>query len=242
MTTIEETARRIASRGREALVARLRPAFEEAASAQADVLQLEPAQLDALIQEAADRADGLQWRRALAAVAAEDLGIGLGEAINHPAVERAQILLGAPSYEEALAKLGPIQEPDAPPEPEAEETLAPAVAVAEPFAEPLDEVRLAAVHLHGIANLEASAADIELMFTPQGLDIIREEKSIGRLPWDEVRMLEVPDTRTRLRRGNETRLVVRTDEGEASFRVPSLNRDELRAYIDALNRFIPTAE
>ena len=42
------------------------------------------------MQSAADRADGLQWRRALAEVAAEELGVTSPEALSHPAVARAQ--------------------------------------------------------------------------------------------------------------------------------------------------------
>src|SRR5437763_12571878 len=58
-----------------------------------------------MVQRAADHADGLQWRRALASVATQELGIGLGEALGHPAVERAQAIVGAPSYEDSLAAL-----------------------------------------------------------------------------------------------------------------------------------------
>ncbi len=104
--TLEHTARRIAEHGREALLARLRPAFEQAAAAHADVLKLDEQRLEEMIQNAADRADGLQWRRALASVATEQLGIGLGEALKHPAVARAHAIVGAPSYEDSLAELG----------------------------------------------------------------------------------------------------------------------------------------
>jgi hypothetical protein len=103
--TLELSAKRIAERGRDELLSKLRPAFAEAASAHADVLKLEPDQLEQMVQRAADRADGLQWRRALASVATEELGIGLGEALGHPAVQRAQAMIGAPSYEESLAAL-----------------------------------------------------------------------------------------------------------------------------------------
>jgi hypothetical protein len=100
--TTEETAQRIAGRGRDALLERLRPAFEEAARAHADVLPLSDETLEEMVQQAADRADGLQWRRALATVATEELGIGLGEALGHPAVVRAHEIIAAPSYEESL--------------------------------------------------------------------------------------------------------------------------------------------
>jgi hypothetical protein len=112
----EQTAEKIAGRGREALIARLRPAFEEAAAAHADVLELSPEQIEEMIQRAANRADGLQWRRALAAVATEELGISLGEALSHPDVVRAHELVGAPSYEDSLAELSaPLQRPAAEP-------------------------------------------------------------------------------------------------------------------------------
>jgi len=88
------------------LLTRLRPAFDEAARAHADVVKLDPEQLERMVQQAADRADGLQWRRALAAVATEELGVGLGEALSHPAVVRAQEIAGAPAYEDSLAELG----------------------------------------------------------------------------------------------------------------------------------------
>jgi hypothetical protein len=100
---IEDTAQQIAEQGRDALVERLRPAFKEAAAAHSDALSLDDDQIEEMVQRAADRADGLQWRRALASVASQELGIGLGEALAHPAVARAQAIVGAPSYEEALA-------------------------------------------------------------------------------------------------------------------------------------------
>jgi len=102
---LDQTAKRIADKGRQALIDRLRPAFEEAAAAHTDVLELDADKLEEMVQRAADRADGLQWRRALAGVATEELGIGLGEALGHPAVARAQTIVGAPSYEESLAAI-----------------------------------------------------------------------------------------------------------------------------------------
>jgi hypothetical protein len=111
--TTEDTARQIAEQGREALLERLRPAFAEAAAAHSDVLTLDDQQLELMVQRAADRADGLQWRRALASVASEQLGIGLGEALGHPAVARAQAIVGAPSYEEALQAVAAARAPEA---------------------------------------------------------------------------------------------------------------------------------
>jgi hypothetical protein len=149
--TLELSAKRIAERGRDELLSKLRPAFAEAANAHADVLKLDADQLEQMVQRAADRADGLQWRRALASVATEELGIGLGEALGHPAVQRAQAMVGAPAYEESVAALRkPPQngngtaaaEPEAPaaqarPEPERPEpTVARAAAPPPPKAAP----------------------------------------------------------------------------------------------------------
>jgi hypothetical protein len=139
--TVEHTARKIAEQGREALLARLRPAFEQAAATHGEGLELDEEQLERMVQRAADRADGLQWRRALAQVATEQLGIGLGEALGHPAVARAQAIVGAPSYEEALGDLGggkpaPAEEaaaePASEPEPEPEAAEAPDADASEP--------------------------------------------------------------------------------------------------------------
>ncbi len=136
---LEETAQQIADQGREALIARLRPAFQEAAAAHSDVLDLAPEQLDAMVERAVERADGLQWRRALASVATEQLGISLGEALGHPAVARAQELAGAPSYEESLAKLGPLPSATPPPVAAAAETETEAPAAdAEAFEDEID--------------------------------------------------------------------------------------------------------
>ncbi len=132
--SLEDTAQRIAERGRDALVERLRPAFRDAAAKHADVLELRDEQIEEMVQRAADRADGLQWRRALAGVATEELGIGLGEALSHPAVARAQAIVGAPSYEERReavvagrpeASAATTPEPQPEPEPQSEPQLEP---------------------------------------------------------------------------------------------------------------------
>jgi hypothetical protein len=102
---VEELAQRIAAGGREALEQRLRGAYADAAAAHADIVALDDTRIEAMVQSAADRADGLQWRRALAGVAAEQLGITVAEALSHPAVVRAQAIVGAPTYEQSLAEL-----------------------------------------------------------------------------------------------------------------------------------------
>lgn len=103
--SMETLAERIADRGRDALVERLRTAYGDAAAAHADLISLDDERIEAMVQGAADRADGLQWRRALAGIAADELGIAVSEALSHPAVARAQGIVGAPSYEQSLAEL-----------------------------------------------------------------------------------------------------------------------------------------
>jgi hypothetical protein len=334
--TLEHTARRIAEQGRDALLARLRPAFEQAAATHGEGLDLDDEQLERMVQRAADRADGLQWRRALAQVATEQLGIGLGEALGHPAVARAQAIVGAPSYEDALGDLGgpavergdaaapaaaskepapaekpadgmegkapeasaedgsgagaetaaeepvpegeedpPVPEAGAAAEaPEAEEHLddaeehvdagehahAEQPLTAEPVAAPptaehpqpptpapdtagggrdtagaRDALRLRAVHLGGIANLQPAESDLELHLSDAGLDIVRgpERVPLGRLTWEEIVALETPVVggRFRRKRQSDAHLVVRSAQGSASFEIPGVTTDELKDHL-----------
>lgn len=103
--TVDSLAQRLAAQGRDALVDRLRGAYADAAAAHSDIVRLDDARIEQMVQDAADRADGLQWRRALATVAAQELGIELSGALSHPAVAQAQKLVGAPSYEDSLSEL-----------------------------------------------------------------------------------------------------------------------------------------
>ena len=209
--TLESTAERIAERGRDALVQRLRPAFRDAAAKHAEVIELSDEQLEQMVQRAADRADALQWHRALAGVAAEELDIELGEALSHPAVARAQTLVGAPSYKESLQAA--IEGADA--------------GIGE-------TVRLAVIHLGGVANLAPGERDIELRVSQFGLDIVRDnEDAVGRLTWSDIRSLTVPPRRGLRRRRSENRaqLRIETDHGEASFEVPAVTPGELREHL-----------
>jgi hypothetical protein len=114
--THEQVAQRLAAHGRDALVERLRHAYTQAAEVHADVLSIDGDRLETMVQGAADRADGLQWRRALADVASGELGISITDALAHPAVVRAQELVGAPSYDDSLAALvrRPVPDPPSP--------------------------------------------------------------------------------------------------------------------------------
>jgi hypothetical protein len=189
--TTEDEARRIADRGREALLERLRPAFKQAAAAHADVIQLDDDRVEEMVQNAADRADGLQWRRALAGVAVDELGISLGEALGHPAVARAQELAGAPSYEDALdsvrtaaaeraaaepaTETEPAHEADAEPEPEPE-------AQAEPEAETAHEAEAEAAEPEPEAEAAEPEPEPEPEPDPEAVEQPEPEASSGAEP------------------------------------------------------------
>ncbi len=110
----EALAGRFAAKGRDALTARLRAAYRQAAEAQSDLVVVDEQRIEQLVEKATERADGLQWRRALADVASAELEIDFGDALSHPAVARAQEILGVPSYGAALAELGSRPLPDKP--------------------------------------------------------------------------------------------------------------------------------
>jgi hypothetical protein len=252
---IEDTAQQIADQGREALVGRLRPAFKEAAAAHSDVLPLDDDQIEEMVQRAADRADGLQWRRALASVASQELGIGLGEALAHPAVARAQTIVGAPSYEEALAAVtaGRAPEPaavtdtrteeaDEPEEAdddlesveaaedhELETEAAPEHEHAAPPTNQGETVKFDAVHVGGLAGLPQGASDLELHFSATGFGIVRGTQPLGRIGWSEITAVEIPTPsgRRRRRQRADGTIVIRSGQGSATFEVPGVSPEEL---------------
>lgn len=216
---VELDARRIADHGRDAVVQRLRLAFSETAATHGGLAEIDPDQLEQMVQTAAGRASGVLWRRALASVAVAELGISLAEAVEHPAVRRAQELLGVPPYEPPPPANEP--EPRAPPSTTA--------------------IRVAAVHVGGIETLPQGARHIELRFSDAGLDVIdtRQGESIGRLTWTEISELELPRPRRSMRRRRPagTELVIRTDRGEARFVLPGLEEDQARKHLaPVLNR------
>jgi hypothetical protein len=254
---IDETAQEIADQGRDALVGRLRPAFEQAVEARRDTMTLDDEQLEEMVQRAADRADGLQWRRALASVASEKLGIGLGEALAHPAVVRAHELVGAPSYEEALAAVTGGQtvpaaavvegeEGEAESEPEVEagtdaegresESEPEGQHESKPRQSQTEPLRLSAVHVGGIANLPEGAGNLELRFTDSGLDIAREGRALGRLTWREITSIDTPDPtgRRRRRQRADGTIVIRSASGRATFEIPGLSAAELQEQLAPL--------
>ena len=100
--------------------------------------------------------------------------------------------------------------------------------------EPNDSVRLAVIHLGGVANLTQGERDIELRISNFGLDIVRgSEEALGRLTWSDIQTLSVPPAKGIRRRRRESRahLVIHTDRGDARFEVPALAPDELREHL-----------
>jgi hypothetical protein len=258
---IEETARRIAELGNAALLRRLRPAFDHAAVTYASRITIRNDELEQMLEQAARRADAAIWRGALATVAIDELHIGLSEALEHPAVIRAQEIVGAPALDRAVFTAAPETSAEALPEREAlPETEALPEAVPETPAQPdeLDArpepepprdgsppvesglapqtIRLTAVHLGGIESLPRGGKYLELCFSDAGLDVVDAEGGdvIGRLRWDEIDALELPSGRNSLgrrRRRAHTQLVVRADRGEASFEIQGLADVELREHL-----------
>jgi len=242
----EQAARQIADRGRAAVVKRLRPVFEQAAASHAHLVlvPIGPADLERMVQAAADRADGVLWRRALADVAVDELGIGLGEAIAHPAVRRAHELLGAPIYEpearpepepEPVAQSAREDERELAPEPEPDAERELSLEPEPPAAPGQQAIRVTAIHLSGIETLRDGARNIELLFSAAGLDVVDTAlgDTIGRLTWEDITELEVPRGRRSLRprRDRSPRLVVRTDRGQAYFELPGLTEEQVHEHL-----------
>jgi hypothetical protein len=239
------TAERIAAHGREALLDLLRPAFAREATARAEIVTVDRARLEQMVQDAAARADGVLWRRALAQVATVELRIGLAEAISHPAVQRAHELVGAPPY---LSDRRPAADTDppihaapaAPPARASRARTAPEVHDLNLHSQPeaLQPLRMAAVHLSGIETVRQGQRDLELRFSDAGLDVLNSTSgvTIGRLEWDEIEALELPRSRRSLRPGRRTaqELLVRTKRGQANFELPGLTEQELRKHLEPM--------
>jgi hypothetical protein len=221
---LEQTAQRIAEQGRGALVDYLRPAFQRTAAAHAPVVELDADQLERMVQSAADRADGLLWRRALAGVATDQLGISLGEALGHPAVARAQAIAGAPPYTPRRGRNGAAGQRSDP-----TRTTIPELIDLVPEA-----IRVRAVHLGGIEGLGGDEGTLELRFSAAGLDILSADSDavLGRLGWAEIQGLDLPHHGgLRRRRRSTPQLVLRTSRGHARFEFPGLTEAELRSHL-----------
>jgi hypothetical protein len=245
----DELAGLIAQRGREVVLERLRAAFAHQV-AKRDAADLDPARLEQFVQEAATRAGGALWRRSLAEAAMQQLEIDLPEALEHPALKRAEELVAPPAYGGTPA--APEPEPIAA-EPDAAQMDATATYTVETDAAETDvtetdrrggllpsgaepkALRLSAVHINGIETLRHGDRDIELRLSDAGLDVLTRSTgaAIGRLEWREIESVELPPPRRGLRAGRRSReLHVSTGRGEAQFELPGLTEEELHEHLE----------
>jgi hypothetical protein len=219
-------AERIVMHARQELQARLRAAILRQAGSAAEPTTLDAALLDALVDTAAARAGGVLWRRCLAGAAATEFGVGLGEAVSHPLVERAHELAGAPPYPSVHAE--PVIEAT-PAASDAEDGATEARADA-----PLQALRLSAVHVSGIESLRNGESDLELRFSDAGLDLLKASSgaAIGRLLWSEIHGVDVAGSRRGLRPGRRVQeLHVRAQSGQAVFQLPGMTAEELNQHL-----------
>jgi hypothetical protein len=87
-----------------------------------------------------------------------------------------------------------------------------------------------ALHMGGVAGI-ANKAPVFLRLSLEGFDLLHspeDEEIVGRLEWETIEMLEVPEGR---RWRNRSRLVVHTEGGDALFDVPTLTGEQLRLLI-----------
>lgn len=244
-----ELTERVAQRGREVVVQRLRSAFAHQAAARGGGVDLDPERLERMVQEAASRAGEALWRRSLAEAAMEELGIDLPEALAHPALADAQQLIDA----QADASLPTADAPPDTPEPaelqphlhlgldsERHEPRKPHRS--EAYAEPVPMIgdphalRLSAIHLSGIETLYQGDDDLELRLSEAGLDVLKRSNgaAIGRLEWSEIETVALPaPKRGGLRSRRRTReLHVSTGRGRAQFELPGLTDEELHEHLE----------
>lgn len=156
----------IASRGRELLLEHVRDAYAEAARAEADIIDFDPPRLEELARQAAARADGVQWRRALAEAAAEHFQITVTDALARPEVIEAQHLVGAPSYEQSLAEL--VGEPMEPPAAAAEPVAPNSTDAAPdpPMGVPAPEPNLSASAVDPSTEIDPPTEEVQLDVLP----------------------------------------------------------------------------
>ena len=244
-----ELTERVAQRGREVVVQRLRSAFAHQAAARGGGGDLDSARLDRMVEEAAARAGEALWRRSLAEAAIEELGIDLPDALAHPVLAEAQELIDAQTDAPLPAADAPPETPE-PTEPqphldlgsdsERHEPRRPQRP--EPYAEPVPmtadphALRLSAVHLSGIETLYQGDDDLELRLSEAGLDVLKRSNgaAIGRLEWSEIETVALPaPKRGGLRSRRRTReLHVSTGRGQAQFELPGLTDEELHEHLE----------
>jgi hypothetical protein len=234
---LPDVVQRIGDAGRLEVTARLREAL--AAEAVTAGVALTGGELDHEAAEAVVHADGALWRRALAGAAAGELGLGLGEAIHHPAVLEAHRLVGAPPYpaDPPPAPEAPPPAPEAPPPGPEAPPPGPEAPPPGPEAGEAEAVRVAAIHLGGIEALRAGERDLELRISSAGLDVLKRSSGapIGRLEWAEVQSVDLPRSRRGLRPGRRPyELHVATGRGRASFQLPGITEEQLRDHLEPM--------
>jgi hypothetical protein len=241
-----DLAERIAQRGREVLVERLRAAFARQVATCDRGVDLDPERLEGMVQEAAGRAGEALRRRSLAQAAMEELRIDLSAALSHPVLADAQELIDAcgdasPSGPPALSQT-PHGEPHrlnlgsrperAQPRPTDRQAVhgEPGPMIADAQA-----LRMSAVHLSGIETLYQGEDDLELRLSRAGLDVLKRSNgaAIGRLEWSEIETVELPSPKRGLRGWRRSReLHVSTNRGQAQFELPGLTEEELHEYLE----------
>jgi hypothetical protein len=241
-----ELTERIAQRGREVVVERLRAAFAHQVAIHDGGVDLDPEHAERMVQEAAARAGEALRRRSLAQAAMEELGINLSEALAHPVLAgvlelddpRGDVALPAPDALPETSDQEPhhldlgsdpahIQPRPADPH-EAHGEPVPMIADAQ-------ALRVSAVHLSGIETLFQGEDDLELRLSEAGLDVLKRSNgaAIGRLEWSEIETVELPAPKRGLRSRRRSReLHVSTDRGQAQFELPGLTEDELHEYLE----------
>jgi hypothetical protein len=241
-----ELTERIAQRGREVVVERLRNAFAHQVATHDGGVDLDPERVERMVQEAAGRAGEALRRRSLAQAAMEELGIDLSEALAHPVLADVQELIDAggvaslPAPEPLPEKSeGEPHHLDLGADPEHAQPLP--TERHEPYAEPVPMVadaqalRLSAIHVSGIETLYQGEDDLELRLSEAGLDVLKRSNgaAIGRLEWSEIETVVLPAPKRGLRNRRRPReLHVSTDRGQAQFELPGLTDQELHEYLE----------
>jgi len=216
-----EMLTRIAARARRIARERLRRSLDGQAAAAAAGAEPSTAPdgelLDRIADEEAARAGGALLRVSVVHAVSQELGIEIGDALDHPAVAGAQELLRNP---------GPDDPDSGPPA-----DRGAAAAAREPA------LTLDAVHVFGIETLEPGDRDIALRLADVGIDVRKPStgKTIGRLRWDEIRTVALQ----RPRRGLPGRrrpglFVAGTERGEVTFELPSVSDDTITDHLEPL--------
>ncbi len=101
-------------------------------------------------------------------------------------------------------------------------------------------------------------ASVDVVFTTDGISMIRGGREFGTLPWQHIRTLSAASWESVERRITAPRvmllglwalvfrktsraahLLVADEDGECAFAVPGISPDELRAGLDSLQRYLP---